>query len=146
LASCVPADSLMYLESNSLFDVARTLTNTDAWRNLAPYYGLKSDRWQNRWLTSIARTTGIGSAQTVIAARAQVAFVLLDLNLVSNGDALEVKSHQAMIVETHTSQIRMKAAIENLLGDLAQRTYRQTTLERIEKDKSEFSIWTSPEE
>ncbi len=143
LASCVPADCLVYVESNSLFDVARTLTNTDAWRSLAPYYGLKSDRWQDRWLTYIARTTGIGSAQAVIAARAQVAFVILDLSQNSNGDTLEFKSHHALIVETHTSQIRMKVAIERLVGDLARRTYGRPTFERIERDNSEFLKWTN---
>ena len=143
LASCVPADSLVYLESNSLLDVAGTITNTDAWRNLAPYYELKSDRWQNRWLTSIARTTGIGSAQTVIAARAQVAFVMLDLNQSTNGETLEFKSHDALIVETHTSQMRMKPVIERLLGDLARQTYGRPTFERIEKDNGEFLRWTN---
>src|SRR2546428_1496242 len=143
MASCVPADSLVYLESNSLSDVARALTNTDAWRSLAPYYGLKSDRWQDRWLTYIARTTGIGSAQYVIAARAQVAFVILNLSQNSNGDTIEFKSHHALIVETHTSQVRMKPEIEGLVGDLARRTYGQPTFQRIKKDSGEFLKWTN---
>jgi hypothetical protein len=145
MAAFVPADSLFYLESNSLVDVARSLMNTDGWHSLAPYYGLKADRWQDRWLTYIARTTGIGSAQDVIAARAQVAFVMLDLNQNTSGDTLEFKSHHALVVETHTSQARMKPVIERLVGDLGKRTYGQPTFELIEKDNGEFLTWTSPD-
>ena len=145
MAAYVPADSLFYLESNSLVDVARALMNTDAWQSLAPYYGLRADRWQDRWLTYIAKTTGIGSAQNVIAARAQVAFVMLDLNQNTSGDTLEFKSHHALVVETHTSQARMKPIIERLLGDLGKRTYGQPSFELIHKDNAQFLTWTSPD-
>jgi hypothetical protein len=145
LTSYAPADSLVYLESNSLVDLATAVRHTNAWQKLAPYYGLKSDRWQDRWLNYIARATGIGSAQNVIASRAQVAFVMLDLTHNVSGETLEYKSHEALIVETHTSPSRMKPVIERYVGDLARRTYGQPKLERIQKDDREFLIWTSPD-
>lgn len=145
MAAYVPADSLVYLESNSPLDLAQALRNTDAWQKLAPYYGWKSDRWQDRWLNYIARVTGIGSAQNVIAARAQVAFVMLDLTHNVSGDTLEFKSHQALIVETQTSPMRMKPVIERWVADLAKRTYGQATFARVEKDNEEFLQWTSPD-
>ena len=145
MAAYVPADSLVYLESNSPVDLAQALRNTDAWQKLAPYYGWKSDSWQDRWLNYLARATGIGSAQNVIASRAQVAFVMLDLTHNISGDTLEFKSHQALIVETHTSPMRMKPVIERLVADLAKRTYGQPKFERVEKDNGEFLKWTSPD-
>ncbi|HEU0048368.1 MAG TPA: hypothetical protein VFQ43_12275, partial [Nitrososphaera sp.] len=34
MAAYAPADSLAYVESNNLIDVAATITNTDAWKTL----------------------------------------------------------------------------------------------------------------
>ena len=70
MAAYVPADSLVYLEANSLTDVAAAITGTDAWQHLEPYLGIKGTKHQSSWLTSLIRITGLGSTPAVIAARA----------------------------------------------------------------------------
>src|SRR2546428_12893806 len=89
MAAYAPADSLVYIESNSVIDVAQTIAQTDAWRALGPYLGMNVGRAQDHRLTYIAKWTGMGSAESVIAARAQLAFVMLDLNATGKGDTLE---------------------------------------------------------
>ena len=143
MAAYVPADSLVYLEANSLADIARALMATDAWRNLGPVIGIKSDTRRNDWLTSFARVTGIGSTQSVIAARSQVALVVLDVN--STDTEGTVKPLAALVVETHTSATRIKPTIEQLVGDFARRAYGQASIERVTKDQGDFVKWISPD-
>jgi hypothetical protein len=144
MATNVPADSLVYLEANSLADVARAIGDTDAFQNLAPALGMKQKRWQDPWLNYLARITGIGSAESVIAARAQVAVAILDLNANGAGDTLEFKPLAALVVETHTSANRIRPALEHLLGSFAQRAYGQPTLEHVNSGDAEFLEWIAP--
>src|SRR5258706_4102625 len=83
MAANVPADSLVYLEAESLPDIAAALTETDEWKRIAPHTGIPPTRKQNDWLTYLIRTTGIGPTINVIATRAQIALVLLELNSTS---------------------------------------------------------------
>lgn len=145
MAGYVPADSLVYVESNSLADIAGALSDTDAWRNLGPQIGMRSNDRRNRWLTNLARVTGIGSTQSVIAARSQVAFVILDLNSSSSDSTLEFKPLAAIVVETHMSTTRIKPVIEQLIGDFAHRAYGQPAVERVTKEQTELVRWTSPD-
>src|SRR5258706_1747326 len=145
MAADVPADSLVYVESNSLADIAAALINTEAWRNLGPSIGMKSNIRRNNWLTSLARITGIGSTQSVIAARSQVALVMLDLNSTTSDNTLDFKPLAALVVETHTSSTRIKPAIEDLVGAFARRAFGQPSVERISRDNHEFVKWKSPD-
>ncbi len=145
MAADVPADSLVYVESNSLADIAAALINTEAWRNLGPSIGMKSNIRRNNWLTSLARITGIGSTQSVIAARSQVALVMLDLNSTTSDNTLDFKPLAALVVETHTSSTRIKPAIEDLVGAFARRAFGQPSVERISRDNHEFVKWNSPD-
>ena len=132
MAAYVPADSLVYLEANSLTEVASAITGTDAWQHLSPYFGTKAGKPQSGWLTYFVKMTGIGSTPAVIAARAQVAFVLLDLNATSNGDTLEYKPQAALVVETHTSAMRIKPAVENIITEFTNRAYGRPKFERVD--------------
>jgi hypothetical protein len=145
MAANVPADSLVYLEANSLTDVAAAISGTDTWQSVAPHVGFTATRKRNDWLTSLARITGLGSTSAVIAARAQIAFVLLDLSSSGNGDSLEFKSQAALVVETHTSSSRIKPAMESAIGALADRIYLHPKVERVTIDGSEFTRWISPD-
>ena len=144
MAAYVPADSIVYLESNSLTDVAGAITDTDAWRSLSPQLGIKPAK-QNNWLTYLAKTTGLGSARDVIAMRAQIAFVLLDLSSTGDGDALEFKSQAALIVETHTSAGRIKPVVEETIGEIAGRAYVHPKLEHANVEGNEFIRWIAPD-
>jgi hypothetical protein len=145
MAAYVPADSMVYLEANSLTDIMHAIVETDAWRSLAPALAVKPGRSRDRWLESIARITGIGSTLSVMATRAQVAFVMLDLNANGNGDTLELKPLAALVVETHTANARIKPVIERLIGEFAQRAYGQPTIERGTLDGNEFVKWIAPD-
>jgi hypothetical protein len=145
IAAYVPADSLVYVESDSVADIARAISETDAWRSLAPALSAKSTRPEHQWLAYLSRLTGIGSTQNVIALRAQAAFVMLDLNANGEGDTLELKPLAALVVETHTSESRIRPVIESLIGDFAKRAYDNPRVERITVDKNEFVKWTAPD-
>jgi hypothetical protein len=145
MAAYVPADSQVYLESNSLLDVAQAIATTDGWQKLGPHVALKLPQQTNDWLTYLVKTTGMGPALTVIATRAQIAFVILDLTAQGNGDALEYKSTAALVIETHTSQRRVKPAVEKLLTDFAGRAYGQPKFERITLEGNELMRWTAPD-
>src|SRR2546423_13164792 len=70
MAGYVPADSLVYLEANSLPEIAAGIVSTDAWKALAPPAGIRSGLGQIGWLGRLAAWTGIGSAVGIRAARA----------------------------------------------------------------------------
>ncbi len=141
----VPADSLVYLEANGLPDIAATITETDGWKQLAPYLAIKSVRRQNDWLSYFLKMTGIGPTVSVIATRAQMAFVLLDLSSISNGDTLEFKPVAALVVETHTSESRVKPAVKDLLSDFARRAYANPKFELVNLSEGEFFRWIAPD-
>jgi hypothetical protein len=145
MAAYVPADSLVYLESNSPDDIVAGITQTDAWRSLAPSLGVKATRWPHRWLAFLAKNTGIGPTKSVVAMRAQLAFVMLDLNAVGNGDTLELKPLAALVVETHTSHARIKPLIEGMIDEFARRAYIHPNIERENVDGKEFVKWRAPD-
>lgn len=145
MTAYVPADSLVFIESNSLLDLATAISTTDAWQKLGPQTGLKLPESGNNWSTFLARYTGLGSAPAVIATRAQVAFVMLDLTSSGDGDSLEYKSDAALIIETHTSQGRVQTAAENLLRDFATRTYGQPRFEHVTVEGYDAWRWLSPD-
>jgi hypothetical protein len=145
MAAYVPADSLVYLESNNLIDIANALGATDSWQKLVPHVGIKLPDPSNSWSTYLVRVTGIGSVPTVVATRAQVAFVMLDLTASGNGDALEFKPEAAVVVETHTSARRVKPALESLLNDFTKRAYIDPKRELINTEGYEVSSWIAPD-
>ena len=145
MAANVPADSLVYLEANSLTDITSAISETDTWQSVAIDLGFTPAKRRNDWLTYLAKTTGLGSATAVIAARAQIAFVILDLSSQGNGDALEFKSQVAVIVETHTSAYRVRPAMESAISTLAARIYVHPRVERVTIDGNDFTRWIAPD-
>jgi hypothetical protein len=144
MAVYAPADSLVYVESNSLIDVAANITNTDAWKTLGPLLGANRNTWQDRWLQHLSAWTGIGPAQTVILTRAQVAVVMVDLSAAEEGATLRVKPEAALLIETHTTERRIKPVVEKVLTQFAEHTYGQPTFVRSNLDGAEFTKWTVP--
>jgi hypothetical protein len=144
MAAYAPGDSLVYVESNSLIDVAANITNTDAWKTLGPFLGANRNTWQDRWLQHLSAWTGIGPAQTVILTRAQVAVVMMDLSTAEEGATLRVKPEAALLIETHTAERRIKPVVEKVLTQFAEHTYGQPTFVRSNIDGAEFSKWTVP--
>ncbi|HEX8143028.1 MAG TPA: hypothetical protein VF553_10575 [Pyrinomonadaceae bacterium] len=142
----VPVDTVVYMEANSLPEITRALTATDAWMALALPAGIRSDLGQLGWLSRLALWTGIGPAEAVVFSRAQVAVAVMSLTSADAGETLKVKPRYAVVVETHTSAGRARAAVESRLGDFARRAYGEPRIERRQVDGTEFLTWSSPSE
>ena len=145
LAGYAPASSLVYLECNSLMEVADALISTASWNKVRPFIGAGSDNWTSSQTRRFIAFTGIGPTPGVILARAQVAMVMLDLGAREDGDTITLKPEAALLIETHTSEARIKNTVEDALKQFAERSYGKPTLKRIDINGDEFLSWTSPE-
>jgi len=146
MAGYVPADSLIYIEANDLPGIAGGIVSTDAWQALAPRAGVNSDFGRLNWLGRIAAWTGIGPAEAVVLARAQVAITVLGFDTAEEpaDGTLKIKPRVALIAETHTSPWRVRSAVEKLVGDFARRAYGSPRIERKENDDVTFITWSGP--
>lgn len=148
MADYVPADAIIFIEANSLTDIASGLAATDAWRALAAPAGIEGDFGHYGWLSQVIKWTGAGPAQAVVLSRAQVAVVVLDFKAEEEtGDTLKITPRAALVAETHTGASRARAALEKLVGDFARRVYGSPrTAERKNADGSVLLTWASPTE
>jgi len=137
MTAAAPADSLLYIEVNNLPDVLSALVQTDAWTKLAAPAGLNSNFKNVGWLSRLAAWTGIGPADAVVFARAQVAVTIAGFDLNTNN----LKPRAAIVLETHTGESRTRAAIEKRIGEFASRTFSQTSVEKKEVDGAQWIVW-----
>ena len=144
MAGYVPADSLVYLEANSLPEIAGGIVSTDAWKSLAPPAGINSGLGQIGWLGRVSAWTGIGSADAVVLSRAQVAVTVLGLDAADEGETLKLKPRYALVVETHTGEARTRAAVEKRIGDFARRVYGEPRVESSEAEGVKLTTWSAP--
>jgi hypothetical protein len=145
MASYAPADSLLYLEANRPLGALEAIGKTDTWKALEKIIGAPPSATGNYWLQSFLSWTGIGPAQSVILARAQIAVVVIDLGTTETGDTLKVKSEGAILIETHTTERRVKPEFEKAIKALAEKTYGRPTARRNTIDGVEFIEWIAPE-
>ncbi len=141
MASYVPSESILYLEVNNLPQVATGIVQTS--KVLSTGSELKSSLFHVTWMSRLARWTGIGTAEEVILARSQFAMVILALDATDDQPALRIRPTAALVIETHTSQTRMRAAIEKQIEQLARRVYAQSRFKRKTIDEVEFVEWVS---
>jgi hypothetical protein len=144
MAAYAPADSMLYLEANQPLEVLETIANTDAWKALEGITGAPNAP-RNSWLEGFIKRTGIGPIQSVILARAQIAAFVTDLGTTEEGDTLRIKPEWAILIETHTSEGRIKAPFEHALKALAEKTYGQPISRRTTLDGVDFIEWSAPE-
>jgi len=121
MANYAPADSLVYIEINSIPDMIRAIQQSAVWQAVSPAIGIKTEP-QSRWALIAARA-GIAPAQAVISSRAQMALVVVGVNTAEQDDLLRVKPEVALVVETHTSKWRMKGAAVAGIHQLAKFAY-----------------------
>jgi len=145
MAIYAPATSLLYLESNRPLAVVDAIVGTDAWKIVDKADAVQSRSQPGRWLQSFIGWTGIGPIKSVILARAQLAVVVTDLGTADEGETLKVKPEGAVLIETHTSERRIRAPVEEALGNLAAITYGNPTSRRITIDGVEFIEWIAPD-
>ncbi len=112
MAAYVPAETLVYLEANSLSDITSAVTSTDAWKALAVPAGIKTDLGKLGWVSHLASWTGIGPADAVVFSRSQVAVAVLGFDAADAGETLKVKPRYAVVIETHTSSARARGSRE----------------------------------
>lgn len=145
LAAYVPQDSLVYIEADSLPDILAALTSTEAWHTLAPAAGVGANVGRLGWLTRFAGWTGIGSAESVVLARAQVAVAVIGVDAKEGRDlALEISPRVVIVAETHASEARARATVMKFVGDFARKAYGDPKFEQTERGGVKFSIWTAP--
>jgi hypothetical protein len=142
MAAYAPADAIVYAEADSLPAVLAAFTSTDAWRELAPAAGIDAEQSWKGWLPGFLSFTGLGPSDAVVIARAQVAVTVLGFQAAEESDTtLKFTPRAALVAETHTSEWRVKAAVEKLVGDFARRTFEQSSSERKEVDGVPFYLW-----
>jgi hypothetical protein len=143
MSQFAPMDGLAFVEANDLSGLVTGIEQTNAWQALAAPIGAPSKVSPNRWWITLARWTGIGSVDAVLFARSQVAVIFTGAEGNQAGNTLTIKPLTTFIIETHTSQRRMKQAVEHHLEDFARRLYKDPIFVRKTIGNFEFSEWTS---
>lgn len=143
LAAYAPSDCLAYLQADDLFELTDGVEGTTAWKSLADLMGVRSNLLPSRWLIRIAKWTGIGSAETIVLARSQIAIVFSGAEVSEVGPTLNVKPLAVLIVETHTSPRRMRPVLEKHIEEFARRTYGQPQLIRKHIEGVDLSEWAA---
>jgi len=145
MSASAPASALVYLESNSLMEVADGIAATSTWKLVKPLIGEKQSDWPSAQTRRLIAFTGIGPTASVILARAQVAMVMLDLGAREEAETMTLKPEAALLIETHTSKRRIKSTVEQALQTFAERFYARPTLKRTVVEGDEFLIWSAAE-
>lgn len=123
MAQYVPASALGFVEVNNAPQVIEQLTATNAWRQLAPAYGLSDKLNYAGKLGSLAQFAGALGGEATVLARAQFAVAVTALEV--QGE--QVKPRWALIAETHTGKTNLQSVIERRLPELARRAFGQST-------------------
>ncbi|MFL6216173.1 MAG: DUF3352 domain-containing protein [Blastocatellia bacterium] len=123
----VAASSLAYIQINNVADVIEGVTNTRAWRELAPALGLSSQLRQIGLLADLVGRTGLGPEEVVLAGRAQLALALTDVEAetgqTDEGPFLHFKPRLALVIETHARPDTAARLVNNRALIVAQRIY-----------------------
>jgi len=145
MAAYVPANSLVYLEANHPTEVVEAISGTSAWKDLANMLGDQRSTSGSHWLQGFIAWTGIGPVKSVILARSQVAVVVTELRTAEDGETLNIKPEGALLIETHTTEYRVKPVFEEGLKTLAIKTYGKPTFRRVSLDGIDYSEWQAPD-
>jgi len=146
MSAYVPAESLIYLEANSLPEIVSGMTSTDAWQALAPPAGLSPNIGRLGWLSRLSAWSGIGSAETVVFSRTQAAVVVLGFDVTEESSTVrDIKPRIALVAETHTGASRVQAAVTKLVGNYARRKYGEPSVRKEDADAVTVITWTTPD-
>src|ERR1044072_175451 len=144
MAAHAPGDSTAYLEADSLPEVFDGVTSTDAWHELSNAAGVELGQRRSGWVTGLLSFTGLGPSDAVIISRAQVGVAVLGFEAAEESDTtLRFSPRAAIVAETHTSEWRVRSAVEKLAGDFARRSFGAASVERKEVDGVKFVTWVS---
>ena len=124
MAGYIPADSLVYLEFNSLPDLVKTIEQNETWKAAARRLNVDSKLLDPLWTTMAS--SGIAPVKSVVLSRAQFALVLVGMNSIPDGDTLRIRPEVALVVETHTSGWRIKGIAGDAVKSLATHAYGES--------------------
>ena len=130
MANYAPADSLVYVEVNSLIDITNALKQSEVLRPFLPFVAIDSRPTQG-WTFSAARA-GLAPTTAVVSSRAQAALIVTNIETTEDGDSLHVKPEAALVIETQTSKWRMKGSALSALQQLAQFAYGGGTCTKLD--------------
>lgn len=144
MATYIPADSVAYFEANDLPALLKGMSETNAWQMLYSPAGIRGDLGRVGWLSKISAWTGIGTAESVVFSRAQIAVAVIGISGSENSEAVQIKPRYAVVIESHSSESRISSVIENRIGSFAQRAYGNPKVERKEMNGAKWTIWNAP--
>src|ERR1044072_6578806 len=143
MAAYVPADALGFIEVNDLDALAQGIGGTEAWRTLAGPLGAPSSLLPQRGLIQLARWTGLGTAEAVLAARSQVALVVTHPRAMEDSTTHTIKPAAGLCTETHTQQRLMRPVLDMQVERLAQLFYGQPKFARKLIADADLGVWSS---
>jgi len=143
LSTYASADCLTFVESDDLAGLVSGIEQTQAWRSLSGPLGAPQNLLPNRWLIRLAKWTGIGSVDAILFARSQVGVVFTGAEASQAESTLTIKPLATLIIETHTTQVRMKSTVERHLEELARRVYKNPALLRKQVNGFDLEEWIS---
>lgn len=122
LTEYAPADSVVYIEVNSLPRIAEGLSSSPAWTQA--YEALRGKPAAKRDdVGQFVARAGLAPAAAVVLTRTQIALVVLNMNTTEEQNSLRVKPEFALIAETHTWNWRIKGLAKEWVQKLATATY-----------------------
>lgn len=142
MATYVPADCMAFLEADDMVELADGIGSTEAWTKLAAPLGAKSSLLPNRWLIRLARWTGFGSGDAILFSRSQFAIAFTGIEESEADTNLKIKPLTTLIIETHTTQRRMRPTVEQHVEDFAH-AHGQSALSRKQVDGVDLTEWSS---
>jgi hypothetical protein len=142
MAAYVPADCIAFVEADDLVELAHGIGSSEAWTKLAAPLGARPNLLPNPLLIRLARWTGIGSGDAILFARSQFAIVFTGVEESEAGATLKIKPLTTLIIETHTTQGRMRSTLERHVEEFA-RAHGQPSLVRKQIDGVDLAEWSS---
>lgn len=147
MAGYVPAETLIYLEANDLPGALKNFTETDAWRELAPQFGISGDLGSFGWLSRFLANANLGSPETILFGRSQIALALMNVEAAAGAEeTLKIKPRYAVVIETKTFQSNAERFVEKQIGDFASRQFGEASREKLERDRASWTIFRSTED
>ena len=122
IAAYVPQNAIGFLAVDDWTRLSDEITASNAWRDIAPAYGIWN-KWNFLGLAARAiRTSGIGTSDLVVFSRAQLGVFVTSLEV--NGDT--VKPRLALVIESHSMPSRLASVVRARAGLAAQKVLGKT--------------------
>lgn len=139
MASYIPAETLVYLEVNSLPQILNRMTKSSAWRELTPRYGVEQEVGNFSRLNQILADLNLGSTQSVVFGRAQIGVALMSVGAADAGESLNIRPQFAIVIETKST--RAGEFVESEITDFARRQFGEMQTEKKESDGAAWTIF-----